>query len=811
LYIGFQRIGYLIYGESYSTGMKNRIITLTIIAGTFLLLSAGIIFQTPVSIIPDLEGKMEDYYTRYPQQKSYLHLDKKAYKGGQKIWYMAYLVDARTHKPDTISENLLVELVNSYGNVSMIQLLHLKGGYANGDFHIPDTMPEGLYQIRAYTNWMRNFDPKYYFRKDINIWNPGNFLNLYREDKLASKKQKRKSSRKADKMEVGFFPEGGHLVDGMTSLVGFKGINLLGLGVPVKGKIVDKKDRTVAEFESSHLGMGVFTITPEADIKYTAEVEDEDGKTHRFEFPEVQSSGYYLKLLRNNSNGLQLEVGSTFESPTVLVACHIRGTLLFSSEMRLGSEGTILDIPTKNFPSGVIHITLFNSNREPRCERLAYISSDDILDLRIMQDKIEYGKTEPVEMTLIARDGSGRPVEGRFSLSVSDRGLENNATDFQSGIASSLLLSSDIAGRIEQPDYYFSNREEETLRALDFLLLTQGWRRFDWNDIIYENPKKIDYPIQNGLIVRGKVTKELLEIPLKNLPVTLTVLSEFNDVFITNTDQKGQFEFRLPDYEDTIQVEIIARRKSGRKNLVIYLEESEFEEPEEIFSSYASEMLVMGTNTLRPMEEKEVDTMQQTIEGIYQTADYVLYVDDQMRTHHSVLEMMQGRIPGVRVSGNSVQIRGPSSFTQSNEPLYLIDNVPVDVNAVQSLNPNDVERIEVLKGPSAAIYGVRGANGVIAIFTLRGSYMIKGVLNFEMLGYHRANEFYSPVYGTEFDDLIVDTRSSLYWNPEVVTDGTGTARVKFYNSNKTSKFYVVVEGISPNGSIGSYERSYTVK
>ena len=101
-------------------------------------------------------------------------------------------------------------------------------------------------------------------------------------------------------------------------------------------------------------------------------------------------------MLRNNNNGLQLEVGSTFESPTVLVACHIRGTLLFASEMRLGSEGTILDIPTKNFPSGVIHITLFNSNREPRCERLAYISSDDILDLRIMQDKIEYGKTEPV-------------------------------------------------------------------------------------------------------------------------------------------------------------------------------------------------------------------------------------------------------------------------------------------------------------------------------------------------------------------------------------------------------------------------------
>ena len=302
-----------------------------------------------------------------------------------------------------------------------------------------------------------------------------------------------------------------------------------------------------------------------------------------------------------------------------------------------------------------------------------------------------------------------------------------------------------------------------------------------------------------------------MDIPLKNLPVTLTVLSEFNDVFITRTDQSGQFEFELPDYEDTIQVEITARRLSGRKNLVIYLEESELENPEMIFSSYASGMLVMGTNTLKPVKEKEVDTMQQTLEGIYQTADYVLYVDDNMRTQNSVLDMIQGRIPGVAVQGNNVTIRGHSSFQGSNQPLFLIDNIPTDVNAVQSLNPRDVERIEVLKGPSAAIYGVRGANGVIAVFTLRGSYMIKGVLNFEMLGYHRASEFYSPVYGTEFDDLVIDTRSSLFWDPEVITDGTGTARIKFYNSDKTSTFFVVAEGITLDGNIGMAERSYTVK
>ncbi len=341
-------------------------------------------------------------------------------------------------------------------------------------------------------------------------------------------------------------------------------------------------------------------------------------------------------------------------------------------------------------------------------------------------------------------------------------------------------------------------------------MLTQGWRRFSWDDILGENSREIDYPIQKGLIVRGKVTKEFLEIPLKHLPVTLTVLSEFNDVYITRTDNRGQFEFVLPDYEDTLQVELTARRASGRKNLVIYLEDSGLKGSEKIYSAYSSEMAIRGSNTMRPVPEPEVDTMQSTLEGIYRTPDFVLHVDDAMRSYNTVLEMIQGRIPGVVVSGNTVQIRGPSSFYGSNEPLFLIDNVPTDLNAVQSLNPNDIDRIEVLKGPSAAIYGVRGANGVIAIFTKRGRFMIKGVLTFEMLGYHRPQEFYSPKYGTDFDHLVEDNRTCLYWDPEVKTDGNGIARLHFYNSGRASRYYIVAEGISPQGKIGQAEKSYVV-
>ncbi len=791
--------------------MNTRLITCIIIAGSFLLLSAGLVFSPSPTIIPEFEKKIENHYSRYPQQKVYLHLDKLSYQAGEKIWYKAYLLDARTHMPDTISKNLLVEIVNSYGTMTLIQLAKLEKGSAKGDFHLPDTMREGLYQIRAYTNWMRNSGSEYFFKRNFNIWNPGNYINLYRDDKLASKKQKRKSNKKARKLDLQFFPEGGYLVDGITSTVGIKSANELGLGLPVSGSVFDKKNNLVARFQSSDLGMGTISFTPEAGMKYKAEIDLENGKTLRFNLPEVQTSGYHLHLIQNAREGIKLSIGSTFENPAVFIACHIRGKLLFTSEVSIGKDGVILDIPTTEFPSGILHITLFDSKREPRCERLAFIHSDDIINLSVRTDKQEYQKMGKVELTLVARNASGQPVEGEFSLSVSDRNLENNAADFQTDIISNLLLSSDIGGRIEKPDFYFKDQEKETLQALDFLMLTQGWRRFNWEDIMNENTKAINYPIQNGILVRGTITKTLFDRPLKNVPVTLTVLSEFNDVFITRTDSRGQYEFELPDYEDTIQVEITARRLNGKKNLVIYIEDSDLEKPDEIFSTYSSEMAIRGTNTLKPLYEPEVDSMQPKTEGIYSTPDYVLYVDENMQTYSSVFDMMQGRIPGVVVNGNDVQIRGPSSFYGSTQPLYLIDNVPTDAGAVASLNPADIERIEVLKGPSAAIYGVRGANGVIAIFTKRGRYIIRGKLTFEMLGYHRPLEFYSPTYGTDFDDLIEDNRSSLYWSPSVKTDSHGKAIIRFYNSEKASTYYIVAEGLSPNGELGRTENSYLVK
>ena len=790
--------------------MKRRIKLFAFIAGAIGLLSISLVYQPRIPF-PNLAEKLESYYKRYPQQKAYLHLDNVSYHAGEKIWYKAYLVDARTHRADTISKILIVELVNSFGVSSMIQMVKLDRGFANGDFLLPDTIPEGLYQLRAYTNWMRNFDQEYFFQREINIWNPEQTLKLYRDDKLANKRHKKKSMRRSKKIDIQFFPEGGYLVNGLESKVGFKAINELGLGFDFEGNIFDDKNKIVCPIKSMHLGMGAFSFVPEAGRKYHAEVLTADGKDYRFKLPETRSSGYVLSVLKNGDKQLKLRIASTLSDPMVMVTCHIRGNIIYKGQVQLAEGGKTLDIPLDDAPSGILHITLFNDQREPICERLVFIRSEDRLRIAVLKQKSTFKPREKVDINLLVMDQQNNPVAGNFSLAVSDRDLVNNAADFQSGIITNLLLSSDLAGRIEKPDYYFDDNNQDADEALDYLLMTQGWRRFNWDDVMNENLLGIAYPIQKNISVSGRITKELFDRPLKDLPVTLTVVSEFNDVYVTRTDNRGQYVFDLPDYEDTVQVEITARRKNGKKNLVIYIDDNDLPVTEQIFSSYSRDMIVRGTNRFKPPPEEEIDTMQVVSKGIYRTPDYVLEVTDDMRTYGSVLDMIQGRIPGVQVTGNSVLIRGPSTFLGSNEPLYLIDNVPVDVTAVQTMNPMDVERIEVLKGPSAAIYGARGANGVIAIFTIRGRFMIKGILKFDMLGFHRPREFYSPKYGTRFDDLVEDYRTTLYWDPYIRTDSTGMAKISFYCSDVRSSYHIVVEGISEEGKIGRNEKIIQVQ
>jgi len=763
--------------------------------------------MTPAS---GISAKLDEYYDKYPQQKVYLHLDKQTYHAGENIWFKVYFLNAKKHTPSSYSNTLVVEVLNSFGNSIMKRILKIKDGYAHGDFTVFDTIPTGLYEIRAYTNWMRNFGDEYFFRRQIDILNPEFSEQLYREDKLANKKLKKKSIRKSAKIDFQFFPEGGNLINGIENRVAFKAINELGLGLDVRGEVFNKKGKLIKEFTSFHKGMGAFTLTPDLNEKYYALIYYGENKKEKAFLPEPLKSGYAIRADNRNNEEIIVRIKSTYPDPEITLVGHVRGEVYYNTTTRLESGQANITIPTNLFPTGILQLTLFNQRTEPQSERLVFINHNDFLNIDLETDKETYGSREKITLEIDIRNKKNEPVSGNFSLAVSDHEMNQRTGDFYSGIKSYLLLSSDLKGRIENPNYYFEKNTSETRQALDYLMMTHGWRRFIWENVIESVPLEINYPVQKGLTVRGTITREIFNLPLKNLPVTMTILSGFNDVYHARTNNKGEYVFNLPDYRDTINVEITARRESGRKNLVINIDETEFPESEILYSSYTKEMPIRGTNTFKPVEEPEPDPNKNPLEGIHGKPDNVIYIDEHLANYKDVFEIIKGRVPGVRVVGNSIQIRGPNSFFLSTEPLYLIDGVYVDANAVASMNPQDIERIEILKGPSSAIYGSRGANGVIAIYTKRGRFMKKGILEFQMLGYHQPREFYSPKYGTEFDFLYPDDRITLFWAPTILTDSLGHAETVFFSSDRKGTFNIILEGIGPNGHTGEGDSSFKV-
>lgn len=771
--------------------------------------------QDPESnLIRNITEKLESYTQKYPQQKLYLHIDKSHYTTSDRLWFKAYLVDASSNKPDKRSNNLFVELINPEGYQVQAKRIKMTDGFGNGDFSFTDTVPEGRYQIRAYTNWMRNAGEEFYFKRNVYVENPEFAFYATRDQVKSVKKALRKIDRKKSDFAISFHPEGGTLLAGIENKVAFKAINQLGQSIEVKGKLLDSKGNLILETSSLHAGMGSFSFQPELKKKYVFEAASPGMKTKKFKLPESREVGINLSVKNINQNQLEIEVltnlreGNYPPNTDYALIVHSGGILCFSTEIDLKAPERKLILDKEILPPGIAHITLFNYRASPVSERLVFIREKNKLNLNISTNKYSSGPREKIKSEISILDSNGKPVSGSFSLAIvkDDHQLSGES------IYSNLLLSSDLKGFIENPDYYFRNEKKNTDSHLDLLMLTQGWRRFDWPVVMLGQDIKPEFKFMKGIEIDGKITRELFAIPLRDIKVSLTILNEFNDRYITRSGLDGSFLFDNLDYPDSMTVKIEAEKANGKKSLVIYLNDEitkKIRKFDYITGQYLRRPGEEGKRIMYSIEEEvEDDPFHEEntrINRIHSEPDdsNVIIVDESMQTYQNVAQILQGRVPGVIVRGNSVTIRGPSSFYASQDPLFLIDGIPTDMANAMQLSTHDIDRIEIIKGSDAAIYGSRGGNGVIAIYTKRGKFMRKGEIEFGMLGYYTPKEFYSPHYEINRDEEFEDLRTTLMWIPYLEPDDFGKTVTEFYNSDLPGEYSLILEGISNDGKIAT--------
>ncbi|GAB3315257.1 Plug domain-containing protein [Hymenobacter humi] len=814
--------------------------------GGLAILLAGVTMLTAFRPHPTEEGLMQriarqlgKYYAVAKGEKAYLHLDRPVYATGETIWFSAYVVDASRHQLDSLSQVLHVDLLSPDKKVVARRTLRLQGGRASGDLDIADTLGAGTYVLRAYTNWMRNAGDSFVYSRRLSIW-PASPLGPQEPSAPATGTPSKSKSSAANKPDVQFFPEGGYLVEGMPGVVACKATDASGRGLAVRGQILNAQNAVVVpNFSSRHAGMGRFSFVPGAGQRYRARLMLPDGSTAEYPLPAVQPTGYTLHVVENAENFLvearyRGAAGTPAPGPVQLLT-QVRGVVAYPGPRSLTADAPASwKMPKKNYPNGIVHFTLFDAEGTPRCERLAFVQNGpSALRITVTADQPSYGAHAPVQLTVRVADAAGQPVATNLSVAVSDAGLSALDPNAET-IASNLLLTSDLVGYVENPGYYFREQSAATAQALDDLLLTQGWRRFVWKEVLAGQKPLVRYVPEQEVSLTGQVVSAQGSRPIPNSQLTFLQMKPVKNVATATTDAEGRFTFSGFAVRDTAVITLQARRSQGGSNVIIRPDNGPVPgvQPLPKLPSLAAAPAGVAAFVRRSRQAQATDlelhpekAMRNIkLENVAVTAKRVAVpADDPRRLYGAsggtvvdfanmpeaqsgmtMLQLLQGRVAGLTISGNppnmSVQIRGQGT------PLFILDGNRVDVDIISTIPSNQIESVEVFKGVEAAIFG--GSGGAIAVYTKRADPNYKGndkapapgVATVKVPGYYAAREFYQPRYNALLTNPPADPRTStLYWNPTVRTNARGEAELHFFTADGSGTFQAIAEGVSLAG------------
>ena len=760
-------------------------------------------------------GSIQTMEVMYPQQKVYLHLDKDEYVAGETIWFKSYLVNATTHLPDTMKANLYVDVINVQEQPVNVVLLSSENGFADGHIFLPDSLAEGNYLIRGYTTWMHNFDQELFFEKEIFVHNPieENFIN--RRGLRQNRRFNRQIERQMETMNFQVFPEGGNLVAGLENRVAFKATNALDKGFEASGTVVDNSGETVATFESLRDGLGVFAFTPQTGKSYRAHVEFENGAQKTVDLPEALQQGYVLKADVVN-NEIRVQVKANFDpaayniAPDVFVLAQTRSRAYFMENARLTNGTFQTRIPLSTLPTGICQITIFDANSLPLAERLVFVNHDNMSPVSLVTRDLVLDNYKALEIDAQIQIEDGPDGSGSYSLTVIGSDQEIDAVT--SNIATYLFMTSDLEDPVQAPWNYLAQDTPEMQQALDLVMMTNGWRRFKWENILAGDFPELQYGRASGLTIAGKVTPTSSAHPTGEIEVQMTVNQDGRVVRKVETDSDGNFVFPSLYYKDHFIAEFAIPRDPVGRHMRIELVSRDFRDVEytRSFGTRPLNVVSRGDNWQRVSQPDATVRVRRQIDRgddpskIYGSADQVIHMQD-LRTHYStVFDLLRARLTGFMVVNGQIMLRGPTSVRLSSEPMFMVDGVVTPRNVFLNLPPADLDRIEVLKGSAAAIYGVRGANGAIIAYTKRGDHQQPRTVDYMMIGFQSDKEFAPSDVRNQFYHQT-NVNRTLFWEPNFVPNEQGVANVVFQLNEEPRNIRIILEGIDNNGNISFKE------
>lgn len=796
----------------------------------YILLFALMAFQAGKSQVK-AEQALAVMDQKYPQEKIHLFLNKESFVAGETVWFKTYVFSGSVLS--FISTNLYVEVYNDQKTLVDKQIIPLIGGVGRGSFQLDPKTAEGVYHIRAYTRWMLNFDESFHYFLPIQVFNLSSSGRL---------------EKKPVQWTAAAFPESGVMIAGQENKVAVRLKAVGSLPADWKGFVADQKDpgKKLATFQSFNPEVSSFFFVPDAGAEYIVSITDNNGHTQTIPMPAAASNGI---ALRAEQSGDQVYLEMVFKGLPEgglnhKILAHMQNEVVFNAFIRKKDETVKASIPVGKLGRGVMHLTIFDASEKPVAERLVFVNNTASANAVVKTDTLT-GEAREVNYWTVQVDTLQYQS---YAATVADAGL---SAPRNRNIYSDLWLG-DIASAIHSPGWYFSSSDPNRWLALDALLITEKWKRFDWEKILSGQYPQTALEPDKYLSFFATATRFRRVVQNETLNLLLQYKDKTMHLTQVKTDNLGSFQIANAAFYDTVKVFFQSNVKKGAaKDVDVTFEPGNFFKPYPKMlphSEYAlvkrkagDEVAPMVQNALAALKvQNTIDDRYQEMEGVVVEAkrktatqklndqlssslfksdnEFVfdfINEDQNAGAYSNVFQFLEGRVPGLYFTINDSS--GVMIPVMRNDQIgVFIDEQEVDPELVNSIPISQIAMVKVLRGYFLGGMIGRSGNGAIGIYTNRGGlggkYAAAGMPTGLLIGYRDPGSFRHYDYDNEvYRSAKTDTRDNLFWSFDLYPNEKGLAPIRFFNNDVSKSYRVIITGFTKNAEPIYEERIIKVR
>jgi hypothetical protein len=741
-----------------------------------------------------IDSSLSVYNNRNPQEKLHIHFDKDGYLPGETIWMKAYLIsDAR---PSAVSKNLYFDWTDVDGRLLLHSIAPISEGGAISFFKIPAWVKNGTIHVKAYTQWMLNYDNAFLYNKDIPVLMP-----IEGSYPVVEKQQ----------VALSFFPEGGDLVNGVSSIIAFEALDQHGKPVLLNGVLKNNVNQVIDSFHTRYNGMGTLRLKPVSAETYTAYWSDESGEIHSAVLPPARANGLVLHVdpFDNDQFHYKLEKSADASNLTkIVVIGTINQRVVYRSSLMLENNKGEGSVNAADLPCGIMQLTAFDNNMSPLAERVVFVNNQKAYaKIQLKKESVGLNKRARNEISIEIPDS----LVTNLSVSVTDAGL---GYDSSHNIYTDFLIAGDLKGTIPDPASFLNNHVNAD-EHLDLLLLTHGWRRFSWESVVSGKFPVLKYSRDAGfLAIKGEIHNIPNPDAQDSMALLLVTRDRKKQVLKLPVNETGNFSQNGLFFYDSVQViyRFNHAAKLGNSNQIsVYSDLLPALTPAKADEPSFSWIKVPDVILEKEMNGNLIEIKDHSIPSTAMSYAVSPKTDSVGRNSESAAHYLADNFVdlhfpvSLKENAPAGDMRQTSYKPGSNAPRsnvnITLDGAFVAMDDLKAINMKEVLFIKFLpranpKGlPTLAITS-RQALDQAGIMENKTGFTV-------ITGYTPVREFYQLHYDNKIEDFqATDFRSTLYWNPKLRLDKTHRkTNVVFYNNDVSNKFRIVVEGMNQDGKL----------